>query len=411
VSEPVPIAGTRAATRPEGALPKRLLYSISARVGGTGLDSVAHQTLIGAERGGFLGRAIAWDNRQRDVPAQKIRSLRWHPVRLLSFLDSPYYYGAKKQYLDWITSRELAAGGYDCFHGWSGDAVRTLRVARRLGIPSLIEIPTWHRNKGKLKPLYTKTEREMLRAPWTQRLLHRLLVSRQAILEEYDLADVLLVQSTKAAETFLSADIPPEKLFMIERAVDADRFHPGPPPAKFRALFVGALIERKGVHILLEAWRRLALPDAELVLVGTVHDEIKPWLEKFGGPDVQTPGFARDIAELYRSATVHVFPSLCEGSAKVVFEAAASGLAQIMTREAGDFVEDGVTGRVVPAEDVEALAQAIRELHDHPERTAAMGAAARRLVEERYTWDHFRARMLDAYRLAAERAAAVRTDR
>lgn len=401
------IAGTAVAPRPQGALPERLLYSVSARIGGTGLDSVAHQTLIGAERGGFLARAIAWDNRQTDVPASRIRSLRWHPARLLSFLDAPHYYGAKKQYLDWITSRELASGRYDFFHGWSGDSVRTLRVAKRLGIPTLLEIPTWHRNKGKIKPSYTKSEREIRNAPWRERLLQRLLVSRQAIIEEYELADVLLVQSTKAADTFLAAGIPAHKLFMVERAADVGKFHPGPPPAKFRVLFVGALIERKGVHILLEAWRKLGLKNAELVLAGTVHDEIKPWIDRFGGPDVLTPGFAGDIAELYRSASIHVLPSLCEGSAKVVFEAAASGLAQVMTRESGDFVVDGVHGRIVPAENVDALADAIRELHDDPGRTARMGAAARRLAEDRYTWDHFRARMLDAYRLASERAGSA----
>src|SRR5205814_8732431 len=133
------------ATEPR-RLPKSLLYSIFARVGGWGLDTDAFETLRASYRGGFLGKAIAYDNRQREIPGSFIQSLRWHPVRLLSSLDRPYYYGAKKRYLDWIASRQLATGRYDLVHSWSGDCLETLRVARRMCIPSMLEIPTWHRD-------------------------------------------------------------------------------------------------------------------------------------------------------------------------------------------------------------------------------------------------------------------------
>src|SRR5437764_13920633 len=132
-------------------LPKSLLYSIFARVGGWGLDTDAFETLRASYRGGFLGKAIAYDNRQKEIPASFIHSLRWHPVRLISFLDRPYYYGAKKKYLDWIASRHLATGRYDLFHSWSGDCLRSLEIAKRHRIPSVVEIPTWHRDGGKEK--------------------------------------------------------------------------------------------------------------------------------------------------------------------------------------------------------------------------------------------------------------------
>src|SRR6059036_2957881 len=132
-------------------LPKHLLYSIFARIGGSGLDTDAFETLRASYRGGFLGRAIAYDNRQSEIPPRFIHSLRWHPVRLISFFDRPYYYGAKKKYLDWIASRHLATGRYDLFHSWSGDCLRSLRVAKQRRIPSIVEIPTWHRDGGKAK--------------------------------------------------------------------------------------------------------------------------------------------------------------------------------------------------------------------------------------------------------------------
>src|SRR5256885_5922656 len=126
-------------------LPRNLLYSIFARIGGHGLDTDSFEALRASYRGKFLGKAVAYDNRQDEIPSQFIQSLRWHPVRLISFVGRPHYYGAKKKYLDWIVSRHLETGRYDFFHSWSGDCLESLRAAKKKKIPSLIEIPTWHR--------------------------------------------------------------------------------------------------------------------------------------------------------------------------------------------------------------------------------------------------------------------------
>src|SRR5207237_3046894 len=81
-------------------LPKQLLYSIFARIGGHGLDTDSFEALRASYRGKFLRKAIAYYNRQREIPSRFIQSPRWHPIRLISFVDRPYYYGAKKKYLD-----------------------------------------------------------------------------------------------------------------------------------------------------------------------------------------------------------------------------------------------------------------------------------------------------------------------
>src|SRR5207237_1386420 len=210
VVRPAPVART---------LPRRLLYSIFARVGGSGLDTDAFETLRASYRGGFLGKAIAYDNRQKEIPSSLIHSLRWHPVRLISFIDRPYYYGAKKKYL--------------------------------------------------------------------------VLLERKRFIREYELADLLLVLSEKAAKTFRVRGFPEEKLFYLPRGVDVERFKPGARPAKFRAVFAGALIKRKGIQHVLEAWHRLNLPDAELWLIGFVHDEAKPFLNQFWRDNIRVVGFVR----------------------------------------------------------------------------------------------------------------------
>jgi glycosyltransferase involved in cell wall biosynthesis len=396
LNAPAPVRFAPPVTR---NLPKHLLYSIFARIGGSGLDTDAFETLRASYREGFLRKAIAYDNRQKEIPASLIRSLRWHPVRLISFLDRPYYYGAKKKYLDWIASRDLATGRYDLFHSWSGDCLRSLKVTKRQRIPSVLEIPTWHRDGGKEK-VRRKVAAPQGNISRFQRWKNRLLLQRRRFIQEYDLADLLLVLSDKAAHTFRVRGFPEEKLYYLPRGVDVERFNPGKRPQKFRAVFAGALIKRKGIQHVLKAWHRLNLADAELWLVGFVHDEAKPYLKQFWRDNIRIVGFVRDPENYLNQGTVHVFPSQWEGSAKVTYEAAACALPQITTREAGDVVRDGIEGIIVNPGDVNAIAAALEHLHRHPEIVEQMGSAARRRVVENFTWDHFRTRLLDAYETA-----------
>jgi glycosyltransferase involved in cell wall biosynthesis len=230
-----------------------------------------------------------------------------------------------------------------------------------------------------------------------------LLLERKRFVKEYKLADLLLVLSETAADTFRARGFPEEKLFYLPRGVDVERFKPGHRPAKFRTVFSGALIKRKGIHHLLEAWSRLNLTEAELWLVGTVHDEAKPYLKQFWRDNIRLVGFVRDPENYLSQSAVHVFPSQWEGSAKVTYEAAACALPQITTREAGDVVRDGVEGIIVRPGDVEAIAAALEHLHHHPEVVERMGSAARQRVVDNFTWDHFRARLLDAYEVAMQK--------
>jgi glycosyltransferase involved in cell wall biosynthesis len=311
-------------------------------------------------------------------------------------LDSEFYYGAKKHYVDWIAEGELRSGHYDAFHGWSGDSLRTLVAARQMNIPSVLDIPTWHRNKGQQKQFFTRREREthlLGGGTWKERLLP----SRQRNLLEYELADVLFMPSTRAAETFLEAGVPAEKLHYVARGVNPAAFLPHTPPPLFRLIFVGALIERKGVHHLLRAWQKLNLHDAELLLVGSVHPEIHPVLRECNSPSIKLAGFVQNVPAQLATASAFVFPSELEGAAKATFEAAAAGLAQITTRASGDAVVDGFNGKIIPPNDPDALAAAIREFYDHPADLVRMGAAGRQRMINHFTWDHFRQRILHGY--------------
>lgn len=380
------------------ALPQRLLYATSSGLGGTGLDSTSYEGALASFRAGFLDEVVCFSHSQKVIPSARVKSLQWHPVRGLSFLGSRDYYAAKKRYADWIASRRIRGGRFDFFHGWSGDCFQTLVEARLRGIPSVIDIPTWHRNKGHKKSAETESEREQ-RLGYTgwRDWRKRLPLSRVRMLAEYDLADIILVASRKAAETFLSAGVPEKRLCYVARGVDPQKYSPGVSPDKFTLCFVGALIKRKGVHHLLAAWKKLNLPDAELVLVGTLHDEMKPYVDNLATSNVRIAGFSARVQDHLRQATAFVFPSECEGSAKVTYEAAACALPQISTRESGDVVLHGENGLVVPPNDPDALAAAIEHFYRNRDEIREMGVRGRERVLKYFTWDHYRTRLLHAY--------------
>ena len=384
--------------------PRSLLFATSARIGGIGLDLCAQEQLRLPLSGGYLGRAVAFQNRCADIPDARVRSLRWSPVRLLSFLDRPYYYGAKKRAAGRAAATELRSGRYDFFHGWAGDSLEALREADARGLPSVLDIPTWHVDHG-----FRRHASVPPPGGWAARVLPRrwldgLPVRPERLREEYRRATVVLTRSTCATETFLREGFAPERVFNTDEGADVERFRPGEPPAIFRVLFVGALIRRKGVHLLLQAWHRLNLRDAELVLVGHVHEEIEPFLKQYAKSNVRVAGKTGRVEDHYRAATVHVFPSQCEGCAKTTCEAAACGLPQITTRESGDVVIDGHNGLHVLANDLDALCAAIERLYRHPELLPPMRQAARARALDHFSWDSYRGRLREAYQRAVELA-------
>jgi len=157
-------------------------------------------------------------------------------------------------------------------------------------------------------------------------------------------------------------------------------------------LFVGKDYPRKGGHVLTDAFAqvRRRLPAARLQIVGSA--------EAAPGPGIAILGRVNDrraLADLYARARVFCLPSLFEPYGLALVEAMAFGLPCVGTRVGGipDVVVDGETGLLVPPDDPDRLAAALYDLLADPARAARYGAAGRRRVEERLTWDRVVERM------------------
>jgi glycosyltransferase involved in cell wall biosynthesis len=190
---------------------------------------------------------------------------------------------------------------------------------------------------------------------------------------------------------------------------------PDPDPAASRdgagpVVFVGRLVERKGVAHLIEAVARLRRPGARLEIIGDGPE--RPGLEalaqRLGVADRvvfrgKIPADALQAS--YARAAVCVLPSVqdargdTEGLGVVLLEAMNHATPVVASRIGGitDIVEDGVSGLLVAPGDVAALAQALDRLRGDPALARRLGEAGRRRLHEQFSWDAIVNRWLDLY--------------
>ena len=207
-------------------------------------------------------------------------------------------------------------------------------------------------------------------------------------------ADRVLVASEYVRNTLIENGVSPSRIAIIPYGVDVTRFYPATKrdDGTFRVLFVGGIGQRKGIKYLLEAFRQLNLPGAELVLVGGViggGDALKSYQGIFRHvPNVPY----REVHTVFQSADIFVYPSLHEGSALAIYEALASGLPVITTPNSGSVVRDGVEGFIVPIRDIEALKEKMLLLYQNKDLRDQISLQARKRAES-FTWQAYRQRL------------------
>lgn len=191
---------------------------------------------------------------------------------------------------------------------------------------------------------------------------------------------------------------------MVPAGADLDAVTPSTHPTlegPLRLLFVGRLVNQKGLDVLFKALSTMKDDqDWSLTIAGEgpLKDELALAAYGLGINDRVTfrGWLERDhLPAVYEQADVFVLPSRDEGMPNAMLEAMAAGLPVIGSKVAGleEVVIDGETGLLVPPEDADALARALRVVIEDRDHTFALGQAARTRVVQKFSWD----RAADSY--------------
>ena len=338
----------------------------------------------------------------------EIHNRGWQKIgRFTETLFNPQH--MVSELFDLHAARHLASQS-DIFVGLSSGALFSLRRARRLGAKTVLE-------RGSSHMLYQRKilEEEYARFGMSREVVHPKVVERE--LQEYQEADFISIASQFVKRTFLRQGIPEAKLIQTPYGVDLTHFYPGLKQDKvFRIIHCGALSIRKGLPYLLQAFSELKLREAELWLIGSLTEEIKPFLAQFASPAIvhKGPFPEQDLHQYYSQGSAFCLASIEEGFGMVTVQAMACGLPVICTTNTGgaDIVREGQDGFVVPIRDVTALKEKILYFYENPEACRSMGESARLRVQAGFSWADYGHKMIAAYQkiLSSSRQEQLSSD-
>lgn len=261
------------------------------------------------------------------------------------------------------------------FYGFAGECLEQLQAARRNGLWTVVDQVNAPR-----EIVDRLVAREAERFPgWEPEPEADPYGAAFAAREKAELwaADLVVCPSEFVRRSVAECGGPVERCVVVPFGVDA-RFRipererePGP----LRVLTVGAIGLRKGSPYVLEAARRLE-GLATFRLVGPVLVSAAKQAELRTALDLAGPTPRAEIARHYAWADVFLLPSVCEGSAMVIYEALAAGLPVVTTPNAGSVVRDGIEGYVCPAGDADAICDRLEHLARDRELLETMARCA-----------------------------------
>ena len=294
-------------------------------------------------------------------------------------------------------ARECHRSTVRAVHAYEDASLWQFIEAKRMGKACIYDMPTcyyaaWEKIHSELRRKYP----DWLPDNWSITGHDRRLEQKR---QEMLLADLTLVPS-RFVEATIREFYPQKEIALAPYGVDAEFWTPGPtnnnPPGPLRFIYAGNVSVRKGVPLLIEAWSKAELRDAELAIVGS-------WLLADGKKYSLPPGIKwfppcswPALRDRYRESHVFVFPSFAEGFALVLLEAMACGLPVIASEASGaSEVLTTRCGFVTSPGDLDRLVDLLRWFDRNRDELPAMGREARSLAE-RCTWSKYRSLVTEA---------------
>ncbi len=373
-----------------------------------------------AKRLGAMGHKVDVFTRRDDARLPAVVSFT-RGVRVVNLRAGPASTLPKDEFLPFMPEfrdgfyRFAEGGAYDLVHAnfWMSGWV-ACETKRDLGLPFA---QTFHA----LGDIKRREQGDKDTSPPERRGIE------ERILSESDL--VLATCPAEAEDLITLYDADPGRLALVPCGVDARKFRPADRDEARRRLdlderptvvYVGRVVPRKGVDTVIEAFALLPERlDARLVIVGgdpgaaAEFARLEALAERLGLEDRVAFAGSRpqgDLRLYFAAADAAVSVPHYEPFGMTPLEAMACGIPVVGSRVGGikTSVADGETGYLVPPKDPRALARRLLPLLSDAALRDRMGRAARRRVEERYTWEHVAALAARNFSRVSRRTSAAR---
>jgi starch synthase len=272
----------------------------------------------------------------------------------------------------------------DIFLFYNGSGLNTCNYAKSKGIITIVEVVNSHVD---YQEQLLKEEHEKLNLLWQP--FHK--AEKKRRVQEYQLADYILLPSEFVKKSFLDKGFPEEKLLKLpygfvnnpqEIVLKEDDF--------FTILYVGSVSVRKGLRYLIEAFNKVSIPNKKLLIVGS-KSKITGIEDLNITSNIEFTGVLKgnDLEMVYKEADVFCLPTIEDGFGLVLGEALSYGLPIITTTNSGgqDIIDDGIEGYIVPIRDSEAIYSKLELLSQDSQILNKMKLAAQRKSSTLDGWD------------------------
>src|SRR6185312_1286781 len=387
------------------ARPLRVLHSFPHRLGRERIDTIAWYEIDSVAEAGAEMAVLAGDSiRPFCRPVRVRKTFAWGKLRI------PYRLFGTMRMCAWhdsLVASRLASlkNSIDIIHTWPLAALKTIRAAKRLGIPVALE-----RCNAHTRFAYEVVRKECERIgvplpPGHEHAFNAEILAREE--REYAEADALLCPSDFVVKTFRDQNFASEKLVRFIYGVDEKVYFPSQnrrdPKTGLKMIFVGVCAVRKGLHFALEAWLTSEASKRGTFLIAgsfipAYQQKLAPMLAH---PSVKVLGHRNDIPQLMRECDIFVLPTIEEGFGLVCTEAMASGCVPLVSEACTDLCRHMENSLVHRVADVDQLTQHITLLHENRGLLQNLRTTGLRFVPE-ITWSAAGRTLLQAYRKIIE---------
>lgn len=282
------------------------------------------------------------------------------------------------------------------FWGFQGSCLESLKVAKKNGMTTFLELATGH-----VKTAITILEEEKKKNPeWADSISNLYFPNwyLRRLEQEPFVSDYCIVASEFTKKTLEGVGIESRKIIKLPLGVDLERFRFKERVIKdpFQIIFVGGVGQRKGIKYLLEAVKLLNSDKIRLKIIGPIVGKgkaIKKYSKFYDYLGVL--GNAEIVKHMHDSDCL-VLPSLFEGFGLVIPEAMATGMPVVASPNsaAPEIIREGVDGFVVEPADICGLAGRIHWMACNRKKIIEMGISAAERARE-FSWDKHTERLAD----------------